>query len=999
MALSLHQLLQQSTVKLMPADGRDWGTGFFVASKQIITCAHVVQGYETEGVPVFWQGTALSVARVEQIFPSPIDLALLLLDTADEEILPLSVLLDETFTPFDRLYVYGYPDDFPEGGSATIRCEGDVREAEVTLIKAQAGQIRPGHSGSPALNFETGKVCGIVSDTRGRSTDLGGLLIPISTVFSHFPELKAQNQAAHPQDSLWLRLLSEQAQQSSTRSPFAAASFHFSTYRPETWTGREDALFDLTQALQKGSRLLLIYGMTGIGKTTLAERLAADFATPETYHRVAFDEGDRSQNFSRGTLAILQALGDDTAQQLPDEQLLPHLLKTLEKRPCWLQLDSVEYLLSQNDAGESHFSDSSWLDFLYQLLAQPSNTRIVLTSQALPTDLIDRCLRYDNLWYEFSLAGLERDRCLDLFCNHGVTPKTDEDAQHLYAIADYFEGHPLILKMIAGDIGKRPFNGNVNHYWQEYYSQRQSQLAPKLRQSQEQRARNWVNQTIQSLPDLPRQMLQQCAVFRRPVPETFYPSMLPEIAITEADSALMLLKDHNLVEENDLQAGLYCLRQHNLIREIAYRNLNGDRSVWDVAERRAAYLWLNFYQPPANAQNIEIVRGYLEAFGHYCQVEHWEKADEIYESQLTSTNQTLHRQLFIWGYYEELIGLSCKLVDEAPSQTKRLCLNNVGNCYRALSNIEAAVSYYQQALQCAREVRDLQGEGRTLGNLGLTYYRLGDYEKAISYYQQALRFAREAEDRQGESYAIGNLGIAHYMIGQFEQAISFNQQILSIAKDIKDRIAESNALCSLGLVYEALGQYEQAIDYYQKARQLARETGDRQGEGNSLGNIGNSYSSLGQNKRAISFYQKQLVIAREIQDRRGEGNALGNIGIVYCELGQYDRAIDYHHQHLAIVRETQDRRGEGYAYGNLGLIQQRLRQYQESFKSNQEALQIFREIGSKQDEARTLKNLAELHQATGERELARQYAQQALALATELGIPLKAECEALLAEL
>jgi hypothetical protein len=281
MALSLHQLLQHCTVKLMPADGRERGTGFFVASKHIITCAHVVQGYETEGIPVLWQGKALSVARVEHILPPPIDLALLLLDAFDEE-LPYSVLLDEAFTPFDRLYVYGYPDDFPEGGSITVLCEGDVREAEVTLIKAQSGQIRPGHSGSPALNFETGKVCGIVSDTHGRSTDLGGLLIPISTVFSHFPELKAQNQAAHPQDSLWLRLLSEQAHQSLTRSPFAAASFHFSTYRPETWTGREDAIAELTQALQNGSRLLLIHGLTGIGKTTLAERLAADFATPET---------------------------------------------------------------------------------------------------------------------------------------------------------------------------------------------------------------------------------------------------------------------------------------------------------------------------------------------------------------------------------------------------------------------------------------------------------------------------------------------------------------------------------------------------------------------------------------------------------------------------------------------------------------------------------------------------------------------------------------------
>ena len=945
----------------MPADGRGWGTGFFVASKQIITCAHVVQGCETEGVPIFWRGKALSVARVEQILPPPIDLALLLLDASDEESLPPAVLLDETFTPFDRLYVYGYPDDFPEGGSVTVQCEGDVREAEATLIKAQAGQIRPGLSGSPALNFfETGKVCGIVSDTRGRSTDLGGLLIPISTVFSCFPELKAQNQAAHPQDSLWHRLLSKQAQQSLNRSPFAAASFHFSNYRPETWTGREDAISELTQALQNGSHLLLIHGLTGIGKTTLAERLAADFAIPETYHRVAFDQGDRSQIFSRGALAILQTLGDDTAQQLPNEQLLPHLLKTLEQRSCWLQLDSVEYLLSQNDHGESHFGDPSWLDFFYQLLTQPSNTRIVLTSQALPTDLVSRCLRYDNFWHEFLLAGLERDHWLDLFRNYGVTPQTDDDAQHLCTIADYFEGHPLILKMIAGDISKSPFNGDVAKYWQEYYSQQQSQLAPKLRQSQEQRARIWVNQTIQSLPDLPRQMLQHCAVFRRSVSELFYSAMLPGIATSDANGALMLLRDRNLVEENDLQAGQFWLRQHNLIREVAYRNLRGDQSVWEAAERRAAHLWLNDYQPTPGAPNLETVRGYLEAFDHYCSIKDWDTAKNILLTPLDFLNKEhIPRQLEFWGLYQEGIQLCQRILRNSDLNTDAACLKMLGNYRLHLGNYPQALDNYEQSLTIAQEIGDKLGEDRILGNLGLVYEDLGQYERAIDFHQRQLIIAREIGDELGESIALGHLGV----------------------------------------VYKDLGRYEQAINYHQQHLKIARKIGDRRGEGNASGNLGIAYNCLGQHERAIDFHQQHLTIARVIGNRQGEGNAFVNLGVAYYRLGKYKQAINFHQQALDISREIGSRLGEGSALINMGETQLKLNDYPESLTNIQAALEIFQEIGYRANEADALKNLAELYQATDEIEVARQYVQQALALATALGIPLKAECEALLAEL
>jgi len=76
-----------------------------------------------------------------------------------------------------------------------------------------------------------------------------------------------------------------------------------------------------------------------------------------------------------------------------------------------------------------------------------------------------------------------------------------------------------------------------------------------------------------------------------------------------------------------------------------------------------------------------------------------------------------------------------------------------------------------------------------------------------------------------------------------------------------------------------------------------------------------------------------------------------------------------------------------------------LNQYPESLANSQAALEIFQEIGNRPGEAEALKNLAELHQALGEIETARQYGQQALALATELGIPLKAECEALIQKL
>lgn len=76
-----------------------------------------------------------------------------------------------------------------------------------------------------------------------------------------------------------------------------------------------------------------------------------------------------------------------------------------------------------------------------------------------------------------------------------------------------------------------------------------------------------------------------------------------------------------------------------------------------------------------------------------------------------------------------------------------------------------------------------------------------------------------------------------------------------------------------------------------------------------------------------------------------------------------------------------------------------LKYFSEAIDNLNEALKIFHSISNKAGEAESFKNLAAVHQVLGEIEIARQYAQQALALATELGIPLKAECEALLVAL
>jgi hypothetical protein len=220
----LFELLPRCTAKLSIPGKAGYGTGFFVANGLILTCAHVVKDTENIPIKVCWQDQEdFAEAVIDFYLPDPYDLALLRFTPPISD-LPC-VYLEESVQPEDKLYCYGYTDNFPQGESVTFECEGFTGD-NPSLLKFKDGQTRPGLSGSPLLNLRTGKVCGMVKFTRDRSSNLGGGGVDISIIFSVLRELERQNHAFHQQDYRWTKLLSK----SSNQIPLNRQEYHHRQY-------------------------------------------------------------------------------------------------------------------------------------------------------------------------------------------------------------------------------------------------------------------------------------------------------------------------------------------------------------------------------------------------------------------------------------------------------------------------------------------------------------------------------------------------------------------------------------------------------------------------------------------------------------------------------------------------------------------------------------------------------------------------------------------------
>ncbi|BAY91616.1 MULTISPECIES: CHAT domain-containing protein [unclassified Tolypothrix] len=360
--------------------------------------------------------------------------------------------------------------------------------------------------------------------------------------------------------------------------------------------------------------------------------------------------------------------------------------------------------------------------------------------------------------------------------------------------------------------------------------------------------------------------------------------------------------------------------------------------------------------------------------------------------------------------YKDLVGLSdlqagLEMFQQALAIFKKYnakageanSLTNIGYVYLRKGEYSKALDFLQQSLAIRKQTRDRQNEWIPLSYIGEAYINLGQYPKALDAYQETLTILKELRtaNPKDSSYStsqkgmLANTGALYFRMGQYQKALELYQQTLAIQKADNDRIGSADTLNNIGVVYINLGSYTQALDSYQQALTTVQDFCYKEkltcyygSEAAILNNFSSAYFSLGQYQKSLELAEKSANIYKKFRTGEYQGTNKQDIQLLYDALGQNPQALQQITSRAvvgdAFGKDSFQFQGEALNLNNIGQIYFSQSKYDQALKLYQQALDIYKQNNYPAGIAVTQNNIANIYANTGKYAPAIESNQQAL---------------------
>ncbi|MGD1929224.1 MAG: NB-ARC domain-containing protein [Leptolyngbyaceae cyanobacterium] len=307
--------------------------------------------------------------------------------------------------------------------------------------------------------------------------------------------------------------------------------------KPDTalFFGRTEELETLSHwVMAEQCRVVTLLGMGGIGKTSLAAKLADQIYNQFDY--VIWRSLREAPPLDEILVRLIQFLSDqqETEINLPTRlgERLIRLLHYLREHRCLLVLDNLESILQAESTGQFRDGYEGYGELIQHIGSTEHQSCLLLTSRECPRELAP--MAGDRLPVRlWSVTGIDDAAGREILKTKGLDLK--DTAGQSQKLIDRYSGNPQALHLVATAI-QREFLGDVDDFLEEEGAAVED-------------VRTLLDQHLNRLAPLERSILFWLAINREPVElDELMEDLLPPVTKREVRSALRGLSDRYLIE-------------------------------------------------------------------------------------------------------------------------------------------------------------------------------------------------------------------------------------------------------------------------------------------------------------------------------------------------------------------------------------------------------------------------------------------------------------------
>jgi len=679
---------------------------------------------------------------------------------------------------------------------------------------------------------------------------------------------------------------------------------------PSKFFGRADELERINEWVKgDSSKILVIHGIAGIGKTTLGIKVANQYDEKMNIFWHRFHEWETITNVLGHLANFLANLGRTRLSQylssgkVPDFNEISILLEG--------DFSELNALLFCDDFQKVRKKNVQLFKLILEVLERTHGVKAVIMARHIPPFYGRQDVIIKNLVTEVHLEGLDEESSKQLVSGKNFS---ELGFKKIYKLT---RGHPLSLELMDT----------------EEVLEQQWEVLRYIRE-----------EIFTSLSEEEKLVLDIASVYRYPVSSTVF-SMETDIDPEVLDG---------LVGKSFLQLTPQGYDLHDLMRDFFYSRLPPTKRKNFHANATKFYTWEEGDIATIERQYHLIRSGELEQAASLA----IEKGPDLIQRGF------LEEFLLVLNELNE---------EDIRSQFWADILALRGKIYALIGRPDDAIEHLHRFREISEEIKSEPRIGRAYREIGHILREQNLWDVATENIQKALDISNRIDDVEGIVDSYYGLGWIHWKRGDFDQATHCMEESMRHAKRIEDNPSIARGQIGQGNINLDMGKVIEAIDNYNKSLDLATRMGHTYQIAEAHYHLGVVYQRMERFEDALLHFTEAKDVAEHITNIRMWGWALANLGHCQIRIKDYDEGDAALGHALEMGKKLGDKSLISTIHRFIGIGYREREQWIQAIGSFEESLGIIEKLDIPYDLAQTLFEYGMLHGVKGSSESALTY--------------------------